>query len=323
MANNVVNLEKLPKTSSQYIWADYIELLALYNNDRQISKSDVLDRLQERSDLGETEDLDRDLAVQIQPDDRWTLALTDWFLHLEYRNSEFGNAYPFIISEKPTILKRKENLTPEQKLYVFFLLASNLWAVSKKDRSQLTSVFEIVSLEAIKSYMPSQAKSYLFGKNPLNDGPFTGKLFEKIQKLANELNETTNIREDDFALGNTGDKGLDIVSYIPFNDKASGTILAFAQCACTTDWVSKQHDSSEDAWSNIISITGRLSNMVFIPFCFRDAIGGWYHRVDIKKSILVDRPRLIYLLQEKSDKIMNSVSISVVDEFLSEQETIF
>jgi len=27
--------------------------------------------------------------------------------------------------------------------------------------------------------------------------------------------------------------------------------------------------------------------------------------------------------QEKSDKIMNSVSISVVDEFLSEQETIF
>ncbi len=323
MPNHVANLEKLPQTSSQYIWADYIELLALYNPDRQVSKSDVLDRLQERSDLGETEDLDRDLEIQIQPDDRWSLSLTDWFLHLEYRKNEFGDAYPFIVSEKPTVLKCKENLTFEHKLYIFFLLASNLWAVSKKAQSQLTSVFEIVSLEAIKCYMPSHAKSFLFGKNPLNDGPFTGKLFDKIQELANELNETTNIREDDFALGNTGDKGLDIVSYIPFYDKASGMILAFAQCACTTDWVSKQHDSSEDAWSNIISITGRLSNMVFIPFCFRDATGGWYHRVDIKKSILVDRPRLIYLLQKKLDTLLNSLDISVVDEFLSEEETIF
>ncbi|HNN13408.1 MAG TPA: hypothetical protein PKL78_07615 [Anaerolineales bacterium] len=322
MLNHIVNLERLPKTNNQYIWADYVELLTLYNSDRQVSKSDLLSRLQERADLGETEDLDSDLDDQSQKDDRWSLLLGDCFLNLEYRNSEFGEAYPFVVSEKPVMLKCKDNLTFQHKLYIFFLLASSLWAVSKKSQSQITSFFEIVSLEAIKSYMPSHSKSFLFGKNPLNDGLFTGKLFEKIQKLADELNETTNIREEDFETGNTGDKGLDIVSYIPFNDKESGMILAFAQCACTTDWVSKQHDSSEDAWSNIISITGRLSNMVFIPFCFRDATGGWYHRVDIKKSILVDRPRLVYLLQKRLD-ILSGLAIPVVDEFLSEQETTF
>lgn len=318
----IVNLEKVPRTTDPYIWADYIELLALQNIDGEISRSDIIDRVKERQDFGETDELEQELNDPTRKPDRWSLAVSDWFLQLEYRHGEFNDSYPFTISKDRQLLRCRKTLTSEHKLYIFLLLAANLKNLSKNYHNQITAQFEIISLEALNSYLPKSSKTLLFGKNPLNDGQYSGKIVHKIHRLASELNEAATFREGDFDPRDSGDSGLDIVGYIPFNDKAGGMLIIYGQCACTLEWHSKQRDCDETVWDRIIQTTGHLTNMVFIPFCFRDAKGAWHRRLDIVKSIVIDRPRFLSLLRKKR-KSGPRFSFPAVEAFLLTEETIF
>src|SRR5690349_12506578 len=148
-SNMLVNLEKIPRTSDPYIWADYIELLALQNIDGEISRSDIADRIKERQDFGEADELEQDLDDATRKPDKWSLAISDWFLQLEYRHGEFNDSYPFIISKDKQLLRRRKTLTSDHKLYIFLLLAANLRNLSKNYHNQITAQFEIISLEAL------------------------------------------------------------------------------------------------------------------------------------------------------------------------------
>ena len=53
--------------------------------------------------------------------------------------------------------------------------------------------------------------------------------------------------------------------------KQQDILTILGQCACTEDWVSKQHSSSYAAWNGKLSFTSLPCNMIFIPFCFRDS----------------------------------------------------
>jgi hypothetical protein len=314
-------LERLPNTKDVHIWADFVELQCVTSIDGMISKSIIVDRIGERSDVGENvpdevvdsseeydfESLEETRTMPSSRDTRIEREIEDVFQQLKYRSGVFSTGYPFEFSQKGSTLILRDPLNSEQKLYLFLLIASNLWCL--KDKSTInafTDIFEVVSLEALKSYLPPFAEVYLFGTNSYDKAQrYTNTLWHKIKRLAEDIHEVPVCTEDEFSRYNSGDGGLDIVAWLPIGDINAGLALVFGQCACTdAKWSEKQHSSSRQAWSNRLRLTSPPTNMVFIPYCFRDSAGNWHDRLKIMESVVVDRLRLMYLMKGKHGEII-------------------
>jgi hypothetical protein len=253
--------------------------------------------------------------------DKMALTVDDWFRHLQYRNGVFKDFYPFFLSENGNALSCYKRMTLKHKLYVFFLLSSNLGYINRRHRNAFAFSFEMASSAALQSYLPKEAKVYVFGKNSLNVGRYSGKLWYKIRKLAQDLSERVVCKENEFDPTDTGDNGLDVVGWVPFGDSARGFLTVFGQCACTLEWVDKQHSSSESSWADVITLKAQVNNLIFIPYCFRDATGAWHRERDIKKSILIDRQRMVHLLRKKYT-LLRDMPYSLVDQALAQTEPI-
>ncbi len=339
MADEPLDLKKIatpPSTYDDYKWADYIEILCLLNVDQEQSVEDIISRIQKRKDFGETEDLkyDPDLVSEEgltvpEISDRKKEQIEGWFRHLEYRCNAFEVFYPFTLEKGGRVLRRHRRLTFKHKLYIFFLLSSNFsYLSSKKTELLLANCFEIISREALKSYMPPNAEVHIFGANPLKEGKYKkGSLAERIERLAEDTNEKANsdsiVKFSSRVGSGSGDRGLDIVGWVPMGDRSKGILIVFGQCTCTEKWVPKQHSSSFEAWRGMINFKAPPTNMAFIPFFFRNSDGDWHDDTEIHSSILIDRLRFIYLLQKKITSIKELPSFEIVDEAIKQSEPIF
>lgn len=322
----IMSVESLPRESKfeTYAWADYIELLCMLNRDREFSKADVIDRIKERRDLGEG--LEEDIASTAsaaEKKDIHQLRADNFFTHLDYRAGAFGNYYPFEISGDGDLISLKSGITPSQKLYIFLLVASNLRYVKEDCRGTITTSFETASHEALKRLLPDYAEVHVFGANELRAGRYTGNKWAKINLLAKDIKEEVKVKEYHYMRNDLGDQGLDLVAWIPFEDKAEGLLLAFAQCACTSDdWSRKQSSSSPAAWNSTLTFMVFPLNLAFIPISFRDSSGHWHQPQKIHESIVIDRVRLLFLLRGRTSFFEADPSYKIVEEILKERESI-
>jgi hypothetical protein len=332
MPKPISNLDNLPMSAADHMWADYIELLCLLNVDGFISKADILDRVRERKDLGgEIEELSEDI-LEVTEDgsdlssaevrDKWSLRVDDWFKHFAYRSAIFDMFYPFVLSSDEKSLSRQTEINPKHKLYIFLLLVSAQNRI-KGDRNPLTFSFEILSSLALRSCLPASADIHVFSRNPYGTRRYGGTIWEKLTKLNEDLRGKLLANEEDFSLQNNADEGLDIVAWVPMGDSVNGSLLVFAQCACTPKWVDKQHSSSAAKWGDLIHMKSPPINMVFIPYCFRQASGAWWKEHEIQKSVLVDRPRLLHWLKESHMALNELPWYAFVDEVLEQREPLF
>ena len=308
-----------------YIWIDHIELICLVSEDREISKADIVDRFRERiDDLGEGEDTDPEndeIDIHNEPDpaaivDNWNRRINDWFRHMQYRKGAFSESYPFDV--EGDLIKVKENLTVVQKLYVYLLLAANLRYL-KSQQQLITGNFEMLSCEVLKSCMPTDSEVHIFGTAAREGAKFTGRLRDKIKRLATEINENVVLPEEKISTYDTGDNGLDIVAWLPLGDKSGGLPLAFGQCACTTEWDVKQHSCEPGRWRKVLSLTASPAVYVFIPCCFRDGQGEWHKPQDIGDTVVIDRQRFVYLLRNKIECFEKQQSFQVIDAILAQR----
>ena len=318
------SLDKLPKKYIYHFqWADYIELLCLVNMDGEFSQSDFLSRVQNRADdLCEIEEENGDNSLPaLGNDDKWNSRATDYFAHLEFRLREFGEFYPFEFSSS-TSIKLKESLNDKHKFYLFFLYAANLrYCIEHK--TDLTGNFELISREALKQMLPENAKVHVFGKGPEVESHYQGTIWNKIKSLAKDLRAVLNVTEDDFNANTTGDRGLDIVGYVPCLDEANGMLSVFGQCACSPDhWTTKQHSSGWDAWSPVLQMCPPPTNTTFIPLCFRNISGDWDNKLSIHNSLLIDRLRFIRLLSQHFTVFSEYSSYSVINSLIQLKENL-
>lgn len=325
-----------PKYKS-FHWADYIELLCLANLDEELSVQDIVDRLTERIDLGEskfyedeTESIEDDTKIgsrQPEISDKLEIEVSDWFKLLQVRSSLYGTAYPFIITDNE-IKRKRQRFTKQQKLYVYLLLCSNLYLFEFDTRINgiLANSFELISHSTLKKILPSQAVSHLFGSNPLNRTGKYGSRFsfwQKINQLADDLFSKLHPEVDElnYPSNHRGDDGLDIVAWIPTGEPVSNSLIFLAQCACRpNEWITKQSQSSYDAWSNKIVFTTYTNNIMFIPFCFRRADKNWFRAGDIRKSFLVDRKRIIFYLTKEYKDFSKLPAASIVENVIGTKE---
>jgi hypothetical protein len=321
------------KKASAYVWADYIELLCLCNIDRQVSKADILDRIQESQDLGDIEEFvasdwsdedslprqaDENLDEldffsgeprgEFPTEDNLSIAERDdlnmeqadiWFEHLRYREEAFGDCYPFRVRQGMLVCKDGIENDHRAKLYIF-LLSSSCLKYFSPHHHYFTYRFEVVSLVALKSYLPKDGRVSFIGTNPLNSGIYKGNVWHKIQTLSREIGDPVSSRWNEECFPrDSGDRGLDVMARIPIGDSLPGYLLLFGQCACGKKWTEKRLEPHTVNWGTYIEFTVDPTAFLFIPYCFRHPDGRWYDLEDVQQTVIVDRQRLLYLLDRK------------------------
>ncbi|MDR1974224.1 MAG: hypothetical protein LBQ31_06070 [Bacteroidales bacterium] len=294
--------EKYPRKTKLYLYADYFELVALFNGGNPIGVDDMLDRLYDEDIIRliiEDEDIDFDNKSLVN--DTEEAFVKEVFDLISQRNSSFGCDYPFGYSNISIFLKTA--LNNRQKLYIFLLLASNL-NLFKEFQPELTAEFELLSKEALKNYLPDFAIVKSFGSN----NELGGYTSDKIKKLAELMN--VNVDEgflDTISKQGTQDLGLDVVGWLPLKDKIGNFISVFVQCACGKEWNKKLCETRRYNRFLKIYLSG-ISHSLFTPYSLINYNGStFYEHHEFGDAILIfERHRILSLI--KDDEVLNALN---------------
>lgn len=298
---------------NSHYFCDYIELLALINNTDIVSASDIYTKYLEDGKIG---DIGSDEGSDTN--DKWSSRISEWFILLEQRQIKFADSYPFIIISDN--IKLKATISNQQNSYLLLLLSATRKYV--RDNNLLTTDFERISYEVLKSYLPDFAKTFQFGKSNISYDRYTGHITNKIDSLANDLKCKTRYEEHYFAGNNTGDGGLDIVAWVPFpEDKNQKNIQVYlGQCATGKDWLDKQDDTQKFP-NKYITFAGEINYIMFIPYDGRNSDGHFSEDAKMGKYLLFDRFRLLQIM-DNHEFIESLPSFSLVQQAIEFEEDI-
>ncbi|MBO6572634.1 MAG: hypothetical protein JJ958_09320 [Balneola sp.] len=284
---------------------DLVEILCLTNLDNSITRSDFLNRylkLKERKSVSEKNTSGSKEHSEISDND-FTYS-EDIFNQLEYRIRLYEDYYPFNYDESNERLTVKER-SVKGDLYIFFLLCVYHNCFDDSTDRKLDGKFEEISKIVLESYLSKNAEIHLFGKNSTHGGKFTqiNKLKERIVALAESLDEEPILKRiDGLKETDTGDGGVDIVAWLPFEDGNYPVPVFLCQCTIGKDWIRGKHLESSVINFNYIAFTGIPYSMLCIPHLFRNSENKWYSDYRMGSFILIDRHRSMSLLKNL-DKI--------------------
>ncbi|MGI9279993.1 MAG: hypothetical protein ACR2PX_10225 [Endozoicomonas sp.] len=260
-------------------FVDFIEMLALVQDEDGISKDDVTERILDEGEDEEEQD---------------QLFINDCYELLECRAEIYGESYPFSIERNQTI-KVKDNISNINRYYIFLLLCS--YSSKVDDNASLRRDFEQVCATALQGYLPPLAECHVFGKSGLEIERYSGHISQKLEKLARDLGVNIDFEEDDFSPYNTGDNGLDVVAWlhIPGDSYKKYSQIYFAQCATGKEWPNKQGEPLKIG--NLLRLNNNFSTIICIPYDTRKISGKPIDHNDITASVYLDRYRIITLLE--------------------------
>jgi hypothetical protein len=304
--------EKYPKDSKIYLYADYFELVSLFNNGTIITVSEMLDRLRDEGIIKQTENIDNQAKIN----DNDEIFVRNVFLLLSQRSISFNDDYPFQISNER--LSLKTNLTEKQKIYIFLLLASNL-NLFQDFQADITSEFEKLSQKALKSYLPNFAIVKNFGKN----SEFSGYACDKVRQLADAMNLPVNeVYLKTVSAGGTQDLGLDIVGWLPLKDNIGNYISVFGQCACGKEWNKKLGETRR--YNRFINFyLSEILHSLFIPYSLINYNNStFYEHHEFGDPILLfERKRILSLIEDEGI-INNLKSKELIERCINYEEDI-
>ncbi len=273
-----------------HLYADYVEIVCLFT-DGYVSKEDIIDRLTDEGVQFSPEDntLDGETGLReteiSDAQEGWINTIYELIFE---RTESFGASYPFDVDDIGIKLIEDEK-TQIQLLYLYLLISSSL-KYFKKVQSILTSEFEVLSGKVLKEYLPEKAIVKQFGYN----SDYYGNAITKIRKLAIEL----NIETDDYELNqisdyNSKEEGLDIIGWIPFEDKNPNLLIVLGQCGCGKEWDSKKFETSR--YENFYHFYKQPPiHTLFVPYALSNMDGKFYQSKDIiKPTLIFERGRML------------------------------
>lgn len=278
-----------------YLFADFIELITLFSIDKSVSIGSILDRFFGTKDYKDSSERDEDESF-----------ILSIFLIIQERVLLFKDAYPFQYDFKDDILSLKVEISNENKLYLNLLISSKL-NIFKEFKSELTDEFEFLCKDALEKFLPNHAIVKNFGRRTA----YHGNAINKIRQLAFDL----NLDIDEYEISgvserNNQERGLDIVGWIPFDDRSKNILVFLAQCACGKKYESKQHDTRR--FTNYLKFyKSNPIHILFIPYSLiNTSEGKFYHSDLIEKDYLIfERKRLIELFNTANYNTFNSYYI--------------
>jgi len=240
--------------------------------------------------------------------------ISDYIEILREREATYAEKYPFSLSGL-TKLTRKKEYNEIHLIYIFLLFCSHT-NKTKIDQSALRSQFECLSKEVLSKYLPDAAVCYTMGKSSNTNDRYVGSIVTKLNKLAEDLKCIKTFEESDFSAHNSGDLGLDVIAWVPFDgDTHFHKIMQTYLCQCATgkDWVKKQ--SEPEKIKNVLKMPKAMVNTLFVPYDLRASDGSFHKFHEITIELLFDRRRIINLFSG-ADEDLNSLG-SLIDDLRS------
>lgn len=280
-------LESPPGNADPLFWADFAELRALIHPDRCFSRGDLAGLVRRGRDTGS--------SGHLHVETRWR----DLINFAGVRSQEFGSSYPYVVSSDEDTLELRYDDSPAQTTYLRLLLSSLMRHIPQMRRPELARHFEQTCLSIFSRLMPEGSEVRATWAHGGNEAPYAGSLYEKMVQIAEDLRCTANFRERDFKSNDSGDGGIDLISWHPMADERPGLPIAFAQCGCSkSDWKFKQLEASPAKHISHLPVMHPWATYYFLPVDLRHADGGWAYESDIGQAIIVDRLRLVRLASQ-------------------------
>jgi hypothetical protein len=262
--------------------------LRVYLKEMPASAEDADDNHPAANDPAEKEGTEREL------EDCWT--------QLEYREGAFKAFYPFKVDGDRLLWKKKQD--PKHQIYLFLLACSRLRSFSKSMRQSAAKAFVEIAREAMRSLAGPSFDVRIFDANSDDRKTYYGTdLRVALRKLGEDFAAHAIHDEHINKKDPAGDAGLDLVAIRRFSDSASGHYTILGQAACReTEWPAKRFEASPQSMRAFFNLLNNPEYIIFIPMCYRRANGEWVDSSSGSGCLVVDRLRLIALLEERMTK---------------------
>lgn len=262
-------------------YSDFIELMTLFSGEDGISVGDIMDLF-----FGEPDE-----ETDAQRKDNEEAFINSIFYSIDERIYLYADAYPF--ERKSDSLYLKQNISENEKYYVILLISSQL-DIFRSFQSDLTTDFETLSFETLKTFLPTAIVKQ-FGKNT----EYTGSAKDKIISLSVDI----GIPYDNYAISQIGERnnqerGLDVIGWLPFEDKCQNKVVFLGQCACGKNFEFKQHDTRRFE-EYLIFYKTKPQHTLFIPYSLINiSAGKFYHNYIENDYLVFERKRMVSLLKD-------------------------
>lgn len=239
---------------------------------------------------------------------------------LKRRARRFGPAYPFAFEDEAILRLQSTPFSAGQRIYLYLLIASSYKFLARShDRDKTTKSFERLALPVLKAYFGPRLNVHVFGTGARRGSRYDRPLVAAIERMSADTRLETTKRWDanKHTLAGGGDRGLDVVGWMPFenSDPEDLRLVLFGQCATGKRWQTKQLEASKPHWERSLNISNPLILVLLISYSWRDASGMWPQTLKLaSENVVFDRERIVSLLD--GVQRVRDVPISVAMEFV-------
>lgn len=222
---------ELIDTTSIYNIADLVEFRVIYDN-RSFSKSRIFSLVRAFDDTVEETTIDSVMN------------------ELARRSELYGNASPFIVERESVKPRVRWSDRPELTMCLIFSIRG---VVKRRGIDDGTKLFEILSSEAVKSYLSGEAEVIGFP----NQGRLRGQIEGISQRTCERLGTRTPCPRDK-------DRGVDIIAWKSHGDRRSNQIILLLQCGAGINFAQKK-SISLTAWKEFVQWSAEPVKGIMIP----------------------------------------------------------
>ena len=241
MGAATINLAPPPATTNTEAHADWLELVALGDGDRQASIEDLISALRTTSS---TEELPEERMTDRGSEQAQSIAESAMSLAEERAKAVGKRAnYPFTFEGQALVAAR----SAVRSTYTYLVLLTMFGESAGPSGVNGASLFEDVAATAAKNYFGGDrtgAEIYNFGF-PRRLTPSGFK--DAVEDLCGKLGEGVGSRNQP-TTKDQKDAKLDLVAWVPMPDARSGKIIGFGQCATGGNWKEKVSELQSGAW---------------------------------------------------------------------------
>lgn len=297
-------LQRPPRESYGFLWADYAELRCLTSLDGVYSQAFLDDDKQESEDFSvdAQEGSEEGAANGDEEYRRVDISEKKWSdirSRLMSRQKCLASAWPFSFHDG-VLYRDFDANNPTHSLYLALLVASALRYCPETRQGEVAAFLEELTYFLLEKMLPPAWEVRPFGAHQSIANGYTGTLAQKFEQLAKDI-KPWHFDVSQMHPGNTGDGGLDVVAWHPMgHDNVRGHLpVIFVQCGCSPgDWEHKQLDVTPPAMNLKIKPHHPASAFYVMPHDLRNLSGGWERGDKLAEVVMLDRYRLIHMAIE-------------------------
>lgn len=292
----LTDLHRSPRQAYPFLWADYVELLALCSQDGRYARFNLDEADQEGCDLqraGDDEELEEAPSTE-EHDDAVARRWEDIKPVLNYRACSY-DYWPFELRGN-VLFSRFDKDDAGHRIYAALLIAASYRLCHNTRANEVAAALEELTYLLMQNMLGTGWTIKPFGAHQTIAAGYSGNLREKLEQLAIDVHGKLMKEADDYDQRNTGDGGIDVAAWADLGDQRGNIPVIFTQCGCSpTDWEEKQLSVTPAAVEAHIVTDHPAAAWYVSPQDLSFSDRKWSRAAQVCRVVLLDRKRLLSL----------------------------